>query len=761
MHRLVGSLLAMSMIVVLASCLGSGGGSDSATVTVTTPGAPPPTPGPVLVGATITSITNPGGVSNVTVNVSGVNPFVAGDVVTIGGTAAYNGTYTIVSVTPASFVIAPMAGGNETPASATAQSGGGLIPGCVTTVTAGVAGQITLSHTPNRFSGVAPLAVFFDASATTALATSKPFHELDYTWGFGDGASGTWSQGARPGNSRNAAKGPVSAHIFETPGTYTVSLIVTDGTNTVRNQCIQIAVQSPDQVFANANTVCVAAGAAPVAGVGGCPAGATTVSNADFPNIVSTHLLTNKRVLLKTGDTFGGIAPTGIAVLISQNGPWILGSFGGGAKPKIQISGSAATTTDVIAIGSGVGVFAADGRIMDLEINGLSWTGTGNLRAVDGRGNFDQLTLLRLNINNMGDGINFYPSSGYLNLAGNTHVWRDMFIVDNTIDTITGGGATHGIFVYADRFALLGTLIDDTSASEHLLRMDHIGKGVISNNTLRNGPTDAGPAGNKESIALRGVGSSSPSGNTDETVAYFKEIMPNNPTEHVVISDNDITVDGFAGIKLGPINNNVTSTIRDIITERNVYRAPAVFGCSGGTNRCAQFAIQTQANRHTMRNELVYFDNFRFYTAFNLLAASTGMPAANSMDIFNNSAYTGDSSGGAISFALLDAAGPANVRVKNNLVYAPNLTGSSSIHICAGGCGAVVGLNVSNNSTDGSGSNQIRLTSPLFAVTPPVTPANWTPGPGSYAIGAGTSVPVWSDLLGVARPPHDLGAVVP
>ena len=73
---------------------------------------------------------------------------------------------------------------------------------------------------PTRFSGVAPLAVFFDATATTATATTRPFHDLEYRWAFSETVGpgiGTWTTGSRANvSSRNSATGPVAAHVFET-----------------------------------------------------------------------------------------------------------------------------------------------------------------------------------------------------------------------------------------------------------------------------------------------------------------------------------------------------------------------------------------------------------------------------------------------------------------------------------------------------------------------------------------------------------------
>src|SRR3990167_3746494 len=46
-------------------------------------------------------------------------------------------------------------------------------------------GDITASINASRTTCVAPCAVFFDATDTIAVTTSRPFHELDYTWDFG------------------------------------------------------------------------------------------------------------------------------------------------------------------------------------------------------------------------------------------------------------------------------------------------------------------------------------------------------------------------------------------------------------------------------------------------------------------------------------------------------------------------------------------------------------------------------------------------
>lgn len=137
---------------------------------------------------------------------------------------------------------------------------------------------INISVIASRTSGVAPLSVFFDATGTTDSITKRPFHDLQYTWSFGDSAKGaTWAYGANPGkNSRNDSSGPVAAHVFETPGIYTVTTTVTDdGIHFYKlKNPISITVTDPNKVFSGTSTICIAAKKEPVAGADGCPTGA-------------------------------------------------------------------------------------------------------------------------------------------------------------------------------------------------------------------------------------------------------------------------------------------------------------------------------------------------------------------------------------------------------------------------------------------------------------------------------------------------------
>ena len=133
-----------------------------------------------------------------------------------------------------------------------------------------VAGPLALSGVASRTSGVAPLAVFIDATGTTSPVTTRPFHDVLYQWDFGDAGSGSWTNTPNmPNLSRNSASGPLAAHVFETPGTYTVALTALDGTNTA-SCSVQITVQDPATAFAGNNTRCFSTSG----NFAGCPAGA-------------------------------------------------------------------------------------------------------------------------------------------------------------------------------------------------------------------------------------------------------------------------------------------------------------------------------------------------------------------------------------------------------------------------------------------------------------------------------------------------------
>jgi hypothetical protein len=717
--------IVVAIAAILYGCGGGGAGSETAGSGGGAGGGGAPS---APVSFPINGFADGGGGTVIVVSANSLTP---GAIVIISGTLNYNGTFTVLSAAPDSFVIAATFVGDD--ATGFWQAGGGLLAGCTTT---GATGAIQLpdlgsAGAVSRFSGVAPLAVFFDVSGTaTTPATPRPFHDLGFAWDFGDSgpSAGTWSTGSRPGvASRNRATGPVAAHVYMTPGTYTVTLVVTDGSNTVTNSCIQIAVQDPDVVFAGANTICVGASSPPVAGSGGCPAGALVQQTSDF-SVVMGLATAGKRVLLRRGDTW--TAPGGASVpRLSSNGPGIVGAFGAGAAPLVQ-SGPPPGNT-VLAISGPTTPNIRDWRIMDLEFDGLSGV---NSNGVIGAGGAQQITFVRMRIRDISNGIQF--SNSILDLLnsggppGGHQIYDQIAIVDSDIRRIVGGPGGNGMFLMARRLAAQGNFVEDTTAAEHVMRVQYVSGGVIQANDL------GLPATLKHVLTLRAV--------NDGTGG----VTAPNRSEKAVISDN-LFRGGLAAqiVNIQPSGPSEDQRIRDIIVDGNLFRSGA----------SAQAALLTSADEVTVRNNI--FD-MTGGTAFNCIThRRLGVePAHSEIRTFNNTCFSNSAGTGALRVVSLDSTN-TNVTIRNNLGYAPNLTGASVLLLDGGSTGVSGGGGTFGNSSDFA----IKNTSPNFA-NGSGTFANATDfavTAGSYAIDGGVAVPVFTDFFRAIRPQgaaHDIGA---
>lgn len=715
-------------------------------------GTTPPVFQPQILATPVTGIAPSTTTGQVTIVAN--NTLTNGTPIVITGSSidALNGPNTVIAPTPATFSITttyvpppvPPAGTSPTPLPAgttlgVVLAGGGVLPNCTTTTT-GSATAITLpsvTTVPSRFTGVAPLAVFFDATGTTATATTRPFHDLEYQWGFGDVAGSpvsgtTWGNGSRPGiSSRNTATGPVAAHVFETPGTYIVNLSVVDGKNTVSNSCVQIAVQNPNVVFAGTNTICFSTSGT----FTGCPSGATQVTTSNFVTALSIYQATGKRLLFRRGETFTAAS----AAAITASGPGIVGAYDSGAFPKIQN----ASNTAILTLSSKTTPNMNDWRIMDLELDGSLSATPNRVYGVQAQGGANQITLLRLNIHDVyghiafGDDIlNVWNSGG-----SPVKLYDQITIADSTLLHGIGGQGSVAGYIAATQLAWLGNSIDDTINIEHGLRIVYTNRGVISNSLFsRAAGTDSGYGG-KTVLTIRapdfGGSSTIPAGNY---------------TEKVVISDNKFvphsTQNGTVG--QGPLGTAYDGRLRDLIWERNWWTPPA----DGPSSVQVDFALT--GSDTTIRNNIVAksgntTDNRVF--SLEMTNTSPGYPLLNNVSFYNNTVYSSDTGRNFDMVLILSKTGtPTNVTAKNNLAYAPGDLGPSML------IGSFAAS--SNNSTDSPAGGQLKNTSLNLATTPPVSPADYKPVTGSYAIGTGASVPVWSDFFGNVRTAsYDMGAV--
>jgi PKD repeat protein len=559
------------------------------------------------------------------------------------------------------------------------------------TVTVAASGAITPALVPSRVSGVAPLYVFFDATATTAAATNRPFHELEYRWDFGDPASGAWtSTPGMPNLSRNEARGPVAGHVFESPGTYSVHLTVLDGAGAA-TKSVQVTVSDPDSVFA-ANTLCVG-NSLPVAGAGGCPAGAAVLQSSDFDAAINSNIASRKRIVFRRGDTFAAGGSANILV----TGPGLIGAFGSGAAPVVNITAN----NNAIQLSSGSTPTIKDWRIMDLEINGNSGAATNGIHA---EGGIDQVTLLRLNIHHVHKGAQLAPN--YLDFHGAAHrLWDQWAVVDCTIRNAIGGGGGYVLYFAGQRIALMGNVLSDASAAEHILRTPYVFKGVISHNDMSK------PASAKHVVKM-------------QSTSFMA--APTGYTEQIVFSDNKFTSGDGGGwtVTLGPMDAQSDHRVKQLILERNWF-AP---------HPGQQVALMVWAQDVTVRNNL-----------FNLTGAAgqDGMiveqrgiePLPVNVHVYNNTFYS-NSSGSFRPIQFVEGAG--GMVAKNNLGYAPLSTSRDMISGVA---------TIANNSSD----TDILLTPGFLGLTP-VAPVEFVLGAASPALNAGAQVPVFSDFFRHDRP---------
>lgn len=563
----------------------------------------------------------------------------------------------------------------------------------------------------SRSTGVAPLAVTFDALGTTAPAlTSLPFSEIYYAWTFGDTAGGaTWAYGTNPGVAlKNEANGPVAAHVFETDGSYTVTCwaFYLDSGGVLRSgsATTSITVTNADTVFSGTNTICISQNSLPVQGVNGVPA---TAAVQQVPNwsTIQTLAQTYKRILLKRGDTWD--VNSGVDFNGSNAGPGIIGAYGTGDKPIVTMN----IDGNVLGFPTGVN----DWRVMDLDItsNGLTYYSTSRAINVPGGNN---ILLLRMDIEKVG---RFMVYGGATTTTG-----QGLYIADSVLGpTGRTSPATPVICLYTEgggRLGVLGSRI--TGSNDHGIRAQGTALSVISNCDVDGTRSGSHP------ITVRGVPVSVPS------------VWEGRWTENVVVSDNyvnDSVGGSLAGITCKPVNAQNYEVLRNVLVERNriaMQQSEGIF---------AQVVTGFAA-----RNNLIT-------TGYGIgigtgAVTDVGAPLPSEGFIYNNTLYKGNTTYSTSFGAVEMRSGMTGQVVKNNLAYAP---GSTSPTMFMGTGVEGVAYTQSNNSSPA----QILSTLPFVSASP-VVAADFAPA--GYAVDGGAWVPVYKNYLGTTNStPREIGAI--
>lgn len=223
---------------------------------------------------------------------------------------------------------------------------------------------ISSSISVSRTSGVAPLYVNFDYTATTSSGSTNPTHECFFATDFGDSGAGTWANGVQSSGltSKNAGYGPVTGHVYETPGTYNVTMVVTDGVNTSSRTAI-ITVQDPDVVYASTATICISHSGNFTGAPSGCQQ-VNTSGNTDMYAAWNTYKASDKRILFCKADSWVSSATVSLdgftGIFLGGYGTGVAHTFASGTLAQV----TPATGINVLFQGGG----STDCRICNFKI---------------------------------------------------------------------------------------------------------------------------------------------------------------------------------------------------------------------------------------------------------------------------------------------------------------------------------------------------------------------------------------------------------
>lgn len=389
--------------------------------------------------------------------------------------------------------------------------------------------------TATQNSCVAPCSVYFDAMGDQ---TWEEIGNRKFEWDFGVPLGSDQSSGGK------TFVGFQAAHVYETPGNYTVSLKTYQD-----NLLIDTKIHPITVTPFNGRTICVS----PSGNWGGCPAD----SSADHFTDLSTawnQIRSNTRVLLERGKTFAGTPPLNSG----HNGPVLIGVYPlvGAGKAKIQWSG---TPTNFLSVNH------SDWRIQDIILDGNT--------SVSGVNYDHMVNALFLRVELPGNHANSAFGSGaavdYGDMSG-------LFIVDSQVDTgdhysFQGGGS---------KFALLNSSFQNGEDANSNVRIRGVDQLLIAGCRIRENSGNA----DWSALIIRGgddrAGSRNilVSGNIfGASIVFDNGGNPKTRTDSRVIVENNLlhcTKTNLSGIYQG-ITAECTNckepfVLRDVVIRNNI-----------------------------------------------------------------------------------------------------------------------------------------------------------------------------------------------
>lgn len=493
----------------------------------------------------------------------------------------------------------------------------GVLARLTLTVEPSTGGPLPMT-TANRTTGVAPLAVFFDAlGPDTGVAQPQgpvpDYADTLYTWNFGDAGSGAWEHNGR---SKNASYGYLAAHVYEAPGIYTATLRVRTPDGTVSEYRQEITVSAPDTVYAG-RTYYVSSlsgsdsndGLSPQAPFRTVSRAMTTLFASDGP----------RRVLFRRGEewqTSSGVSVNG------RTGPFTIGAYGTGANPRIR------------AAHNGTAFFfhpsVSDVRILDVDLEG---PGT------DQAGNGVQLGRYSLVLRSQIRGFRVGVTS------------NDSACIANTVAECTILDSRHYGLYFAP--AYVPNAVPDPPIHIAILgnRLDN----SLQNSLLR-------------TYASRSIWQANYFQRAGQSATRLLGIHAPKKAEFLLVLDNRFACNTAWVLEIGPENdsngttgNTIPQVVENVIVEGNLFMLPP------GAD-VVRFVL-VWGRYVTVRNNI--FDHTGSAGGSTLRVAPRGIgPVPTGVRIDNNTVYRGTQSASPWTFA--DVTSQGQTMVRNNIVYSPH-----------------------------------------------------------------------------------------
>jgi len=572
---------------------------------------------------------------------------------------------------------------------------------------------ITITASAHRTTGIGPLYVHFDATDTTADGVANPFHELDFSWNFGDPSAGNFAYGNPYLRNKNIAYGAVAGHVYsiaegggDVP--FTATLTVTDGVTT-ETQTFDITVYDPE----GANGFDDFYYFDPSGAFTGAPAEDAThvrVTSGDFDSIKTTYQAANRSLRFAGGQVFDASAASTIT---TTTGPWELCGFGSGRAIVQKTTGGLRTIQFQ---------GATDGRVRGLDLDGEQQAGTGqclwfvNPKSTD---------ILLHDIYGHDDG-------GGIGVDGGGSTLNDQMCISECI--LQRFTTDLGVFLWGHKSAVLGCLIEDTETlggtdPEHTARIGYWRKSMFQHNKIALSQTSPG----KEMLTLR-------------TPVVPQPGTPPG-TSLSIVSDNEIPTNTYIGMQMGPPSNG-EAYLSDVIIEREYHWADL-----SGPVDAGEPGFRLSGTRVTKRNCIVDATNTANANArcMQILTEETSFytndPWCRNLWLYNNSYVLASGTGmnGFLPIVFSGSTVDGSI-VDNNLAYARPGFGISTVDLLTPGSG--------NTVTEGSNNSSAAqmLNNDPFVDAINRTVADGDLMPAGYAVGGGNgALPVFRDYRGIFR----------